>query len=651
MRATRRALLQALSASAVGVAFGVTTKRAVAADATASPDLAPPVAPFDLAAVRLLSGPFKAAQELDAQYLLTLEPDRLLHNFRANANLKPKAPVYGGWESQEPWVDIRCHGHTLGHYLSACAMMFASMGEPAFRQRIEYIVAELQACQESRGDGLVCAFPDGAIPLVDSLAGKSFPGVPWYTLHKIFAGLRDAHVYASSAPALRVLSRLAEWTVNAARGVSDDRLQKMLDREHGGMSEVLADVYILTGDRTYLDLAERFAHRALLDPLATRRDLLDGLHANTQIPKVIGFSRLHEVTGKRAYREAATFFWQTVIERRSFATGGHGDGEHFFPPAEFAAHLQSAKTMETCCVHNMLRLTRALFQHAPAVAYSDYYERALFNGILASQDPQSGMMTYFQATRPGYVKLYCTPTDSFWCCTGSGMENHAKYGDSIYFHDGASLYVNLFIASELTWAEKRLRVTQTTRFPDEDFTRLTVHAAVPSPMVLKVRHPSWCSRVMVTVNGRREVISRKPGRYIEIDRLWQDGDVVDVRLPMQLRLEPLPNAPDLVAVLYGPIVLAGRLGTEGLSPGADIIVNERMSGEMLNVPMTIPQLGSLAQIKRISAPTLSFSTPALHPRPQVVLVPWHRIAHERYALYWKLGFRRYPQPQSSQKLK
>jgi uncharacterized protein len=638
MLSTRRELVQALSVSAAGMTFGPVARGALTC-AAASPECTGPVKAFDLSAVRLLPGPFETARELDAQYLLTLDPDRLLHNFRVNAGLEPKASVYGGWESQEPWVDIRCHGHTLGHFLSACSMMFASTGEPAFRQRVDYIVSELQSCQESRGDGLLTAFPDGSAPLENSLAGKPFPGVPWYTLHKIFAGLRDAHVHAGSEPALRGLLRLAQWTATATRDVPDDRLQKMLDREHGGMSEALADVHRLTGDPAYLHLAERFAHRALLDPMASRRDVLDGLHSNTQIPKVIGFSRLHEIIGKSAYRDAATFFWQAVVERRSFATGGNGDGEHFFPPEEFAQRLHSAKTMETCCAHNMLRLTRALFQSTPSVAYADYYERALYNGILASQDPQSGMMMYFQATRPGYVKLYCTPTESFWCCTGSGMENHAKYGDSIYFHDDTSLYVNLFIASELRWAEKNLRITQTTSFPDEDSTRLVVRAGAPVQMRLKIRHPSWCSRAIVSVNGRREILSRAPGRYIEIHRTWRDGDVVDVQLPMQLLLQPLPNAPDLVAVMYGPIVLAGRFGTAGLSPGADIIVNERKSGDMLNLPMDVPQLAASARIKRASGRVLRFSARALHPDREIELVPWHRIAHERYTLYWRLGAR------------
>ena len=415
----------------------------------------------------------------------------------------------------------------------------------------------------------------------------------------------------------------------------------MLEVEHGGMNEVLADIYAVTNEKKYLMLAERFNHRALLDPLAAGRDTLDGLHSNTQIPKVIGFARLHEITGNEVYGGAARYFWQTVIGRRSFATGGNGDQEHFFPVNEFRDHLHSAKTMESCCTHNMLRLTRALFLDMPAAAYADYYERALFNGILASQDPDSGMMTYFQATRPGYVKLYCTPEDSFWCCTGSGMENHSKYGDSIYFHDADSLYVNLFIPSELNWREKGLRVTQTTRFPEEALTKLTVHAGQPVKIKLKIRHPGWCERSVVSVNGRVIAESKRSGRYISIDRVWRDGDVVDVELPMRLSLKALPNAPGIAALMYGPVVLAARLGTEGLTRGADIIVNERKSGDMLNIPMKLPQLALTAKtleekVVRTTGDSLAFSVSATRPGRKLELIPYHRIAHERYNLYWQL---------------
>ncbi len=597
------------------------------------------VKPFRLSEVRLLDGEFSRAQARNAQYLSRLEADRLLHNFRVNAGLTPKAPVYGGWESQEPWVDIRCHGHTLGHYLSACSMHYAATGDEAFKARADYVVSELAECQRAGKTGLICAFPDGAEPLERSLQGKDFPGVPWYTMHKIFAGLRDAHVHAGSTLALDVLVKLSDWAWKATQPLSDDAMQRMLDREHGGMNEIFADVHALTGDAKHLRLAERFSHRALLDPLVEGKDTLDGLHSNTQIPKVIGFSRLYELTGREEYRRAAQFFWDRVVRTRSFVTGGNGDGEHFFPPDEFAKHLSSAKTMETCCTHNLLKLTRKLFAQVPSTAYADYYERALFNGILASQDPQSGMVTYFQATRPGYVKLYCTPFDSFWCCTGSGIENHTKYGDSIYFHDDESLYVNLFVASRLDWQARGLELTQTTRFPDEDRSRLELKLEKPAWLGLRVRHPWWCREAVVTINGKRRIVSRNPSSYISIERKWRTGDVVDVHLPMHLHAEALPGEPDTVAALFGPIVLVGRMGTQGLSPGADLIVNERLSGTMLNDPTPVPAFAGtpaeLIDAFERSGERLHFVAHRFEGGRTIEFMPYYRLAHERYNLYWK----------------
>jgi DUF1680 family protein len=641
---SRRELLALLGVGAVGAALPRTAPAAVAASL-------PParLRPFALGDVRLLDGPFLDAQMRDARYLESLEPDRLLHNFRVNAGLTPKAPVYGGWESEEPWVSIRCHGHTLGHYLSAVAMMHASTGDEQFAERAAYIVDELRACQQARGDGLVCAFPDGSKPLDDAVAGRRFVGVPWYTMHKIFAGLRDAHVHAATPGALDVLVALTEWTWNATRTMTDDAMQHMLDTEHGGMTEVLADASVLADEPRYLELARRFAHRRVLDPLAEGRDVLDGLHGNTQIPKFIGYQRVHEIAGAPAFGAAADFFWETVARRRSFVTGGNGDNEHFFPVDEFARHLGSAKTMETCCTHNMLRLTRALFTERPnaadagggATAYAEYYERALYNGILASQDPDSGMMTYFQAARPGYVRLYNTPTESFWCCTGPGMENHAKYGDSIYFEDGESLWINLFIPSTVRWRARGLTLTQTTRFPDADTTRLEIGAAMDTAATLRIRRPRWCDGMTVAVNGRRVHPEPDDTGYVTIRRTWRGGDTIDVRFPMTLRVEALPGAPDTVAFVYGPIVLAGRLGTEGVTPTAQIIKNERESGTMLNANVDVPVLvGNVRDlvddVRPVRGMPLTFETVGLGRPRDVQLAPYFRLAHERYNLYWKV---------------
>lgn len=593
---------------------------------------------FPLADVRLGAGPFLTAQKLDEAYLLQLESDRLLANFRQNAGLQPRAPVYGGWESVEPWVWIRCHGHTLGHYLTAAACMYESTADRRFADRVDYIVAELAECQAKTG-GWLTAFPDGVAPLTDSLAGKEFAGVPWYTTHKVLAGLRDAHLHRGSALAAKVLVGFCDWIDRACADVPEDRFQKMLDREHGGMNEVLADVAAVTGDARYQHLAMRFCHRAVLDPLVRGEDRLDGLHANTQIPKIIGFSRLADLTGRDDLRRASGYFWEAVTQTRSFVTGGHGDGEHFFPKDEFAKHLGSGKTMETCCTHNMLRLTRSLYARHPSPGYYDYVERALFNGILAAQDPETGMNTYFQSTRPGYVRLYHQPFDAFWCCTGSGIENHARYGETVYARDRDTLFVNLFISSTLQWRARGVRIEQDTRFPDADTTRLTIGGKA-SEFTLAIRQPSWCPVMTLTVNGKRRITSRKPGGYHSLRRQFRPGDVIEVRVPMSLRAEALPNSPEYVALVYGPIVLAGRMGTEGLSPGSQLIINERESGNMLQADVKIPRWTKpldqlVGHTTRTRPDTLEFRASGFEAGESVELIPWFRLAHERYNLYWQ----------------
>lgn len=599
----------------------------------------PKLQPFDMADVDLSESPFLHAQRMTEAYLLRLQPDRMLHNFRVNAGLKPKAPVYGGWESEPTWEDINCHGHTLGHYLSACALAWRSTHDRRFKQRVDYIAAELAECQKASGSGLICAFPKGPALVAAHLRGEPISGVPWYTLHKVFAGLRDGALLADSTTSREVLIRLADWAVVATRPLSDEQFEAMLNTEHGGMNEVLADLYFMTGNADYRTLAQRFSHKAILEPLSRERDQLDGLHANTQIPKIVGFERVHEATGDAAYRKAASFFWQTVAHTRSFATGGHGDWEHFFPMAEFDAHVFSAKGSETCCQHNMLKLTRALFLQDPRADYADYYERTLYNGILASQDPDSGMVTYFQGARPGYMKLYHTPEDSFWCCTGTGMENHVKYRDSIYFHDETTLYVNLFIPSSVHWAEQAATLAQTTAFPETPSTSLRWTLKRPTELTLKLRHPRWSRTATVLVNGAQVARSTNPSSYVALTRTWRDGDQVELRLEMHAAIDRAPAAPDIVAFTYGPLVLAGALGRDGLSPGSDIVVNERKYGSYNDTPFIPPALAgdpeTIAGAIRPGERPLEFTIPSADRQP-VRLIPYYRIAHERYATYWTL---------------
>lgn len=635
---SRRGFLAGAGTGALMASFPVFVARAASARTTEQPTAR--LRPFDLADVTLDDGPFLHAQRKTEAYLLALQPDRMLHNFRINAGLKPKAPVYGGWESEPIWAQINCHGHTLGHYLSACALAYRSTGDQRFKARAEYIAGELAECQKAANTGLICAFPDGSALVTAHLRGEKITGVPWYTLHKVYAGLRDTAVLTDSDTARAVLLRFADWAVVATRPLSDAQFETMLETEHGGMNEVFADLYAMTGNADYRQMAERFSQKAIMTPLAAGRDNLDGLHANTQLPKIVGFQRVWEVTGKPEYRDASIFFWKTVALTRSFATGGHGDNEHFFPMANFAEHVFSAKGSETCCQHNMLKLTRAMFLHDPQVAYADYYERTLYNGILASQDPDTGMATYFQGARPGYMKLYHTPEDSFWCCTGTGMENHVKYRDSIYFHDDTSIYVNLFAPSSVRWKEKGAVLTQTTTFPETPTTKLRWTLQQPTDATLKLRHPHWSREAIVLVNGAEVLRSANPGGYLQLARTWRTGDEVELRLAMEVGVQRAPAAPDIVAFTYGPLVLAGALGREGLSPGADIVVNERKYGQYNDTPFTSPTLAgdpeTIANGVRAGDRPLEFTILSAEQRP-VRLIPYHRIAHERYATYWRLN--------------
>ena len=635
---TRRALLRAGGASlAAGawLALGLPAARAAEGGRAAEGSLQP----FSLHDVRLLDGPFLHAQRMSAAYLLSLDPDRLLHTFRLNAGLRPKGEIYGGWESVDTWADIHCQGHSLGHYLSGCSLMGAATDDPRFAHKVAYVAAELAACQEAAGTGLVGAFPEGLDLLPRFIAGEPITGVPWYTMHKIMAGLHDADRLLGDATARAVGLRLADWVVEATDPLSDERFEAMLDVEHGGMNELFADLFARTGNPAYRRMAQRFSHKALLDPLSHSRDRLDGLHANTQVPKAVGFQRVFEITGAPEYGKAAEFFWRTVAELRSYATGGHGDLEHFQPVVDNAAHVFSAKASETCGIYNMLRLTQLLFMADPRAHYADFYERALINGILASQDPDSGMATYFQGARPGYMKLYHTPYDSFWCCTGTGMENHARYGEAIYFHSGDTLVVNQFIASRLDWKAKGAVLTQTTRFPETAATRLEWQLDRPVAATLRLRHPAWSPVLEVRINGETVETSHQPGGYLSLARSWQDGDTVDLQMAMSVAASELVAAPGIFALTYGPLVLAGALGSEGIAPGSDIVVNERKFGEYLDDPVEVPRLAgepeAIAAAVRPAAAPLTFTVPDASGRP-VTLKPYYRIAHERYVTYWQV---------------
>lgn len=601
---------------------------------------------FPLADVRLTSGPFLDAQNTNYNYLMALEPDRLLAPFRREAGLPARQASYGNWESSG------LDGHMGGHYLSAMALMYASTGDAEVLRRLNYAIAELKACQQAAGDGYIGGIPGGADAwraiARGTLQADNFSvngkWVPWYNLHKLFAGLRDAHRYAGSEDARSLLISLSDWAIRTTQGLSEEQMQRMLRSEHGGMNEVFADVYELTGERKYLDLAQRFSHRAILDPLVKGEDRLTGLHANTQIPKVIGFERIGELTGERHYLDAADAFWKTVRERRTVAIGGNSVKEHFHGEDDFAPMINEVEGPETCNTYNMLRLSQMLFNRDQQVRYADYIERALYNHILSSQRPGGGFV-YFTPMRPNHYRVYSQPDKAMWCCVGSGIESQSKYGEFIYAHDGDTLFVNLFAASTLNWRERNVRLTQSTRFPDQDSTRLTIDAG--GTFTLKLRYPGWVGkgRMRLRINGKQVAVSQAPGSYVSLRRDWRKGDRIDLRLPMTTTLEQMPDKSDYYAVLHGPIVLAAKTRMAG-DEHLDVLADDSRMGHIAQgpvcpsdaAPVFVSDTRDFARrIRPVRGQPLMFVAPGLikgKDASTLRLIPFFRLHDTRYMLYW-----------------
>jgi DUF1680 family protein len=613
--------------------------------------LAHAASPFPLADVRLGAGPFLDAQTTNLNYLMAMEPDRLLAPFLREAGLEPRQPSYGNWES------TGLDGHMGGHYLSALALMYASTGDAETLRRLNYLVAELGRAQQASGDGYLGGIPGGRQAWRDVAAGKleadnfSVNGkwVPWYNLHKVYAGLRDAYRYGGNDEARVMLVKLSDWALALTSRLSPEQMQTMLKSEHGGMNEIFVDVADMTGDRKYLDLALRFSHQAILQPLSQGQDQLTGLHANTQIPKVIGFQRIFDATGRRDMGDAAKFFWQTVVDKRSVAIGGNSVKEHFHSQGDFAPMVHDVEGPETCNTYNMLRLTQMLFASEQKGAYGDYIERALYNHILSSQRPEGGFV-YFTPMRPNHYRVYSQVDQGMWCCVGSGIESHAKYGEFIYAHEKDTLFVNLFMASTLDWKDKGVKLTQATSFPDTDTTRLTVDGAegVRTAFTMKIRYPGWVApgRMTVKVNGKAVQLDARPGGYVTIARTWRTGDRVDVRLPMTTRLEQMPDKSNYYAVLHGPVVLAAKtrmVGDEALTYLAD---DSRMghiaSGPVCpleSAPMFVSDSKDfIARFKPVAGKPLTFTAPGLvhgADGPATQFVPFFRLHESRYTMYWQ----------------
>ncbi len=603
---------------------------------------------FSLSDVELLDSPFKKAQENDLHYILSMQTDRLLAPFLREAGLTPKAESYTNWEN------TGLDGHIGGHYLSALSLMAASTGNQEVRERLDYMINELKRCQEANGNGYIGGVPGGKalweeVASGDIRAGKfdlNKKWVPLYNIHKTYAGLRDAWLYTQNEKAKELLIRMTDWAIRLVSQLSDAQIQDMLRSEYGGLNETFADVAAITGEEKYLQLAHQFSHQTILEPLLHHEDKLDGLHANTQIPKVIGFKRIADVDGNKDWSEAAKFFWETVVEHRSVSIGGNSSNEQFHPSHDFSRMLRQVEGPETCNTYNMLRLSKMLYKTSLDKKFIEYYERALYNHILSTQHPGNGGLVYFTTMRPGHYRVYSQPHTSMWCCVGSGMENHAKYGEMIYAHTEDELFVNLFIPSHLDWKEKNVEVQQENNFPDEAKTTLTIYPARKTAFTLQLRYPDWvkAGELKVRVNGKEHVAQKNAHGYISLNRTWKKGDKVEVEMPMHIHAEQLPDQSNYYSFLYGPIVLAAKTSTEDMKGMYAGDSRKGHAPQGLKIPLNdMPTLVCEADkvtncIAPVSGKALTFYLSSLYPEDKwgkLELIPFFRLHDSRYIIYWQ----------------
>ena len=600
---------------------------------------------FPLGDVTLLDGPLKHARDLNIKTLLKYDCDRLLAPYRKEAGLEPKAKTYPNWDGLD--------GHVGGHYLTAMAIN-AATGDEECRRRMEYMISEIAECAEANkknhpewGVGYMGGMPNSAKIWSSFKEGdfRVYNGswAPFYNLHKMYAGLRDAWVYCGNAQAKKLFLEFCDWAVNITSKLSDQQMEQMLGNEHGGMNEVIADAYAMTGDRKYLECACRFSHKRLLTPLSQRQDCLDNLHANTQIPKVVGFERIAEVSGDEVYHTAASYFWDIVTGERTLAFGGNSRREHF--PAKDACmdFINDIDGPETCNTNNMLKLTEDLHRRNPEARYADFYEQAMMNHILSSQHPEHGGYVYFTPERPRHYRNYSAPNEAMWCCVGTGMENHGKYGQFIYTHVGDALFVNLFVASELNWKERGVVLRQETAFPYGEESRITITKGKGS-FSLHLRYPGWVrpGEFKVEVNGKPVSVISGPSSYVTIDRKWKRGDVVTIHFPMHASLKYLPNVPQYVALMYGPILLGMKTGTEDM---AHLIADDSRFGQYASgAKLPVDQAPILINnnIETIPSQLTPVAGKPLHFTLSTKMVngisgelqPFFEIHDSRYMMYW-----------------
>jgi DUF1680 family protein len=580
---------------------------------------------FDLNLVTVLDGPFKHAQKIQRQSLLETKLDPLLYPFRREAGLPnpAKGSDYLGWATT---------GHKLAHYLSACAMIYRNTGDLEIKKSADEAVAKLAECQAAMKNGYLGGMPEKCILHTEKLINEpAFQvGPAWYIQHKLYAGLLDMYVLTGNRQALDVLEKTIDWVIENTNQLNEQKMQEMLGIEHGGMNEVLANLYSVTGKEKHLRLAQRFNHRKIIDALAENQDVFDGLHANTQFPKFIGALRQYQLTGDEKLWKAARECWETVVSERSYVTGGNSIGEAFSPKARLSEHVHW-NTTETCNAHNMLKLTRGLFITEPQAQYADYYERTLWNSILSTLHPKTGGQLYFQQLESGRSKgswdMFANGVSSCSCCAGTGQESVAKFADSIYLNDGAEgLFVNLFIASELNWKARGVQVRQETRYPDEAATRLVFSCPAPVGLTVHLRRPWWATQSFeIRINGKKQAITSVPGSYVPLQRQWKNGDTLDVLMPMTLHLDGFKDNPKRVAVMYGPLVMAG-MTPRGNHFSALVGEKEAIFKEFKALEGKPLEFSAQAAICRTSLETV-----AAEP---VVFKPLFRVVDETYSVYW-----------------
>lgn len=590
---------------------------------------------FDLGAVRVLPGRVHDNIRRDSAWMANISARRMLHSFRNNAGVfagleggYESVKKYGGWES----LDCDLRGHTTGHLMSAYGLMFAATGDSLFKHKGDSLVAGLAEVQAALGtSGYVSAFPEQLINR--NLKGQGV-WAPWYTLHKIMSGLIDQYLYADNSRALEVAVKMGDWAYDKLHRQPGETRQLMLRNEFGGMNEAFYNLYAVTGDKRYKEMGDYFYHNAVLDPLKEGNYDMGTKHTNTFIPKLIGLTRNYELTGDTTSARMAGDFWHIMTGHHCFATGECSQKEHFFDPAKMSKFL-NGYTGETCCTYNMLKLSKHLFCQNADPDVADYYERALYNHILAQQDTQTGMVCYFLPLLSGAYKVYSTPEQSFWCCVGSGFESQSKYAESIYFHGDDELFVNLFIPSELDWSDKGLKLRQETDFPSSETSTFHIESAPGHDLTLALRYPGWSGKPVVKINGKKVAVKGKPSSYIKLKRRWKAGDTVEVTYPMQLHLETTPDDASRAALMYGPVVLAGDLGTDGMeapAPFSDPTVRNDYYTYDYHIPegLNTSLDKDLSKIKR-TGKDLEFATPDGR-----IIRPLYDTNHTRYVVYWNL---------------